>query len=86
MNIVKVHHKHEWFRTGEMKIGQMRCISCGTWAEEEMPKREWIELTAEERNHARQSVTYSQLAMTAGEWAEAVQIETERRLKEKNHG
>jgi hypothetical protein len=44
----------------------------------------WRGLTDEERNHARQSVTYSQLAMTAGEWTEAVQIETERRLREKN--
>lgn len=44
----------------------------------------WVGLTDEERNHARNTVTYSQLAMTAGEWAEAVQIETERRLKEKN--
>lgn len=47
-------------------------------------KREWVGLTDEERNHARQTVTYSQLAMTADEWTEAVQIETERRLKEKN--
>ena len=48
------------------------------------PQREWVGLTDEERNHARQTITYSQLAMTAGEWTEAVQIETERRLKEKN--
>ncbi len=48
------------------------------------PQREWVGLTDEERNHARHTVTYSQLAMTAGEWAEAVQIETEKRLKEKN--
>ena len=47
-------------------------------------QRTWVGLTDEERNHARQTVTYSQLAMTAAEWAEAVQIETERRLKEKN--
>jgi acyl-CoA synthetase (AMP-forming)/AMP-acid ligase II len=31
---VKVKHRHEWFRTGEMKVGQMRCISCGMWAQE----------------------------------------------------
>jgi hypothetical protein len=48
------------------------------------PQREFVGLTDEERNHARHTVTYSQLAMTAGEWAEAVQIETEKRLKEKN--
>ena len=51
---------------------------------EQAEKREWVGLTDEERNHARQTITYSQLAMTAGEWTEAVQIETERRLKEKN--
>jgi hypothetical protein len=45
---VKVAHRHEWFRTGEMKVGQMRCISCGTWAEEEMPKRTWVGLTDED--------------------------------------
>jgi hypothetical protein len=47
-------------------------------------QRTWVGLTDEERNHARHTVTYSQLAMTAGEWAEAVQIETEKQLKEKN--
>ena len=52
----------------------------------EPPKREWVGLSDEERNYARQAVKYSQLAMTVGEYAEAVQIETERRLKEKNHG
>lgn len=36
---IKISHKHEWFRTGEMKIGQMRCISCGTWGQEETPQR-----------------------------------------------
>ena len=30
---VKIAHKHEWFRTGEMKVGQMRCISCGIWGQ-----------------------------------------------------
>ena len=35
---VKISHKHEWFRTGEMKVGQMRCISCGTWGQEEIPQ------------------------------------------------
>ena len=35
---VKISHKHEWFRTGEMKIGQMRCINCGTWGQEETPQ------------------------------------------------
>ena len=45
---VKIAHKHEWFRTGEMKVGQMRCISCGTWGQEEMPKRTWVGLTDDE--------------------------------------
>ena len=54
------------------------------WNDAQKPQRTWVGLTDEERNHARQTVTYSQLAMTAAEWAEAVQIETERRLKEKN--
>jgi hypothetical protein len=45
---VKITHKHEWFRTGEMKVGQMRCISCGIWGQEEMPQRTWIGLTDEE--------------------------------------
>ena len=47
-------------------------------------ERTWVGLTEEERNHARQNVTYSQLAMTISEWADAVQIETEQRLMEKN--
>ncbi len=47
---VKIDHKHEWFRTGEMKVGQMRCISCGTWGQEEMPQRPWVGLTKEERH------------------------------------
>lgn len=47
---VKIAHKHEWFRTGEMKVGQMRCISCGTWGQEEMPQRPWVGLTKEERH------------------------------------
>ena len=45
---VKIAHRHEWFRTGEMKVGQMRCISCGTWGHEEMPQRTWVGLTDEE--------------------------------------
>ena len=45
---VKISHKHEWFRTGEMKVGQMRCISCGTWGQEEIPQRTWVGLTNKE--------------------------------------
>jgi len=49
---VKIAHKHEWFRTGEMKVGQMRCISCGTWGQEEMPQRTWVGLTKKEFEEA----------------------------------
>jgi hypothetical protein len=45
---VKIAHRHEWFRTSEMKVGQMRCISCGTWGHEEMPQRTWVGLTNDE--------------------------------------
>ncbi len=69
---VKVAHRHEWFRTGEMKVGQMRCISCGTWAEEEMPQRTWVGLTADE---------YAELAEEYGPFP-INQIEA--KLKEKN--
>lgn len=34
LNPIPVNHRHEWFRTGEMKPGQMRCISCGKWGQE----------------------------------------------------
>ena len=69
------------------KVRTGDCLLVGVCASEGhkiQPQRTWVALTDEERNHARQTVTYSQLAMTAAEWAEAVQIETERRLKEKN--
>jgi hypothetical protein len=29
-----VAHKHEWFSTGAMEPGQMRCIHCGKWGHE----------------------------------------------------
>jgi hypothetical protein len=35
--LTTVAHKHEWFRTGAMEPGQMRCISCGVWGKEETP-------------------------------------------------
>ena len=50
---VKIAHRHEWFRTGEMKVGQMRCISCGTWGQEDMPQRTWVGLTDEEFDDLR---------------------------------
>jgi hypothetical protein len=32
-----VAHRHEWFRTGAMEPGQMRCIECGEWRCEAAP-------------------------------------------------
>ena len=32
-----VAHKHEWFRTGAMALGEMRCIQCGAWNHEAAP-------------------------------------------------
>ena len=55
-----VQHKHEWFSTGGMAPGQMRCIHCGKWSHDESiapPQRlplteeeiyaEWIKLDGE---------------------------------------
>jgi hypothetical protein len=84
MNIEKIPHKHEWFRTGEMKVGQMRCISCGTWAEEEMPKSKWIGLTEQEIEKA---IPYKNLS---GEYSYDdvlnIVLFVQAKLKEKNHG
>ena len=71
---VKIAHRHEWFRTGEMKVGQMRCISCGTWGHEEMPQRTWVGLTtADQKEIQRQSV-----------YVEGAIRMTEAKLKERN--
>ena len=75
---VKIAHKHEWFRTGEMKVGQMRCISCGTWGQEEMPKRTWVGLTLDERIELAKDVDWPVGAYC--EYAEKI----EAKLKEKN--
>jgi hypothetical protein len=32
-----VAHRHQWFRTGAMEQGQMRCIECGEWSRETAP-------------------------------------------------
>lgn len=29
-----IKHEHQWFRTGGMEPGQMRCIHCGKWGKE----------------------------------------------------
>jgi hypothetical protein len=71
---VKITHKHEWFRTGEMKVGQMRCISCGTWAEEEMPQRIWVGLTDAEVDQAFTELTLRKIYQAI-----------EAKLKEKNN-
>ena len=75
---VKVLHKHEWFRTNEMKVGQMRCISCGVWGQEETPQRTWVGLTDEEiAQGCKESWVTEQAFQSAVWWAEA-------RLKKKN--
>jgi|GEM_PF-7071429 len=73
---VKIIHEHEWFKNGEMKVGQMRCISCGTWGQEEIPQRTWVGLTAEDKLTA----VWTDGVFGAGAlWAE-------KQLKELNHG
>jgi len=47
------------------------------------PPKEWVGLTDEEREQVRSSVGYNQF-MSAGEYAKAVQLTTEAKLKEKN--
>jgi hypothetical protein len=78
---VKIAHKHEWFRTGEMKVGQMRCISCGTWGQEEMPTRTWVGLTDEEIQS--EWVLTPQNDKAEGIWFGR---RIEAKLKEKNNG
>ena len=80
---VKITHKHEWFRTGEMKVGQMRCISCGTWGQEEMPQRTWVGLTDEEIKPCWHEACQTELELTSQlvvYFAKAI----EAKLKEKN--
>jgi hypothetical protein len=64
-----------------MKVGQMRCISCGTWAEEEMPQRTWVGLTDEEaqQTFAKHNCTIS--THLAGILARAI----EAKLRTKNY-
>ena len=50
------------------------------------PRKPWVGLTEKEKRDARNSVSYSPLAMTMGEWTEAVQDATEAKLREKNNG
>ena len=76
---VKIAHRHEWFRTGEMKVGQMRCISCGTWGQEEIPQRTWVGLEAEEVQELRYKIDVT-AHWTYDDFAQAI----EARLKEKN--
>ena len=48
------------------------------------PSKPWVGLTEKEKRDVRNSVSYSPLAMTMGEWTEAVQNATEAKLREKN--
>ena len=50
---------------------------------EEAQQRTWVGLNDEDRRLIRKWTTYNQF-MTAGEYAEAVQIATEEKLKELN--
>jgi len=83
---VKVSHKHEWFRTGTMKVGQMRCISCGIWGQDEIPQRPsrsdmtWVGLTPEEVKDIQTNMVYRNQAFR--KVIEAI----EAKLKEKNNG
>jgi hypothetical protein len=63
-----------------MKVGQMRCISCGTWAEEEMPHRTWVGLTDEEIRLQWSEFWEAECHPWAIEFARAI----EAKLKEKN--
>ena len=78
---VKIAHKHEWFRTGEMKIGQMRCISCGTWGQEETPQRTWVGLTEKDICEA---AVKSQEGISPRDDTLRFAIAIEAKLKEKN--
>lgn len=79
---VKIAHKHEWFRTGEMKVGQMRCIGCGKWGQEEAPQREWVGLTDEDILRELERVDSHTKRLPAGLKIFAHYLEA--RLKEKN--
>jgi len=35
--LTTLKHKHQWFRTGAMEPGEIRCINCGAWGKEETP-------------------------------------------------
>ena len=76
---VKVLHKHEWFRTNEMKVGQMRCISCGVWGQEETPQRTWVGLT----NNDLQPIA-EEYRILFGSWVHDFARAIEAKLKEKN--
>ena len=75
---VKIAHRHEWFRTGEMKVGQMRCISCGAWSQEEITQRTWVGLTDEEITTTSKETHFEPKPVTA--FARAI----EAKLKDKN--
>ena len=77
---VKIAHKHEWFRTGEMKVGQMRCISCGTWGQEEIPQRK--PLTDEEINQIADDFIVDYRIPAGSHYDFARAIETAHGIKE----
>lgn len=40
---VPVQHTHQWFSTGAMEPGQMRCIDCGVWGLSGQPQTPKVE-------------------------------------------
>ena len=56
--IERLPHYHQWFSTGEMKPGQIRCIECGKWGETYDAEKAEIERLAAE-NEALKKVLRS---------------------------
>ena len=48
--IERLPHYHQWFSTGEMKPGQIRCIECGKWGETYDAEKAQIEQLEVERD------------------------------------
>ena len=71
--------QREWWEERFGKPPEIECPDCKAPA-----SKPWVGLTEKEKRDARNSVSYSPLAMTMGEWTEAVQDATEAKLREKN--
>ena len=54
--IERLPHIHQWFSTGEMKPGQIRCIDCGRWGETyDAEKAEIERLTGASKSYEAQA-------------------------------